>query len=77
MVTSLGRGSWERLLPVIETLLEGAGGMTEDVMSSYTHVQHAQPISVAYWLSHYAAVFLRDLDRLKRAYRERRLVAFQ
>jgi hypothetical protein len=58
----------ERLLPVIETLLERAGGMTEDVMSSYTHVQHAQPISVAYWLSHYAAVFLRDLDRLKRAY---------
>jgi argininosuccinate lyase len=35
----------ERLLPVIETLLERAGGMTEDVMSSYTHVQHAQPIS--------------------------------
>jgi argininosuccinate lyase len=58
----------ERLLPVIETLLERAGAMTEDVMSSYTHVQHAQPISVAYWLSHYAAVFLRDLDRLKRAY---------
>jgi argininosuccinate lyase len=57
-----------KLLPVIETLLERAAGMTEDVMSSYTHVQHAQPISVAYWLSHYAAVFLRDLDRLKRAY---------
>ena len=37
-------------------------------MSSYTHVQHAQPISVAFWLSHYAAIFLRDLDRLKRAY---------
>lgn len=57
----------EKLLPVIETLLERAEGMTDDVMSSYTHVQHAQPISVAYWLSHYAAIFLRDLDRLKRA----------
>jgi len=38
------------------------------VMPSYTHVQHAQPVSVAYWLSHYAAVLLRDLERLERAY---------
>lgn len=37
-------------------------------MVSYTHVQHAQPVSVAFWLSHYAAAMLRDLDRLKRAY---------
>lgn len=37
-------------------------------MVGYTHVQHAQPISVAYWLSHYAAIFLRDLERLKAAY---------
>jgi len=37
-------------------------------MVSYTHVQHAQPVSVSYWLSHYAAIFLRDLERLKRAY---------
>jgi argininosuccinate lyase len=52
-------------------------------MVSYTHVQHAQPVSVlfqsiccvcadqpqvAFWLSHYASAFLRDLDRLKRAY---------
>jgi len=35
---------------------------------SYTHVQHAQPVSVSYWLSHYAAILLRDLERLKRAY---------
>lgn len=57
-----------RLLPIVEILLDRAGSTTEDVMPSYTHVQHAQPISVAYWLSHYAAVFLRDLDRLERAY---------
>jgi hypothetical protein len=37
-------------------------------MVGYTHVQHAQPISVAFWLTHYAAIFLRDMDRLKRAY---------
>jgi argininosuccinate lyase len=37
-------------------------------MAGYTHVQQAQPISVAYWLSHYAAILIRDLDRIKRAY---------
>ena len=37
-------------------------------MPSYTHVQHAQPISVAFWLSHYAAAFLRDLSRLKHSF---------
>lgn len=37
-------------------------------MVGYTHFQHAQPISVAFWLSHYAAVLLRDATRLKAAY---------
>ncbi len=37
-------------------------------MVAYTHVQHAQPVSVAFWLSHYASTLLRDLDRLKAAY---------
>ena len=58
----------EKLIPVIQAFLERAADHTEDVMIGYTHVQHAQPISIAYWLSHYAAVLLRDLDRLKRAY---------
>ena len=57
-----------KLIPAVEALLERAAGATDDVMVSYTHVQHAQPISIAYWLSHYAAIFLRDLGRLKRAY---------
>lgn len=57
-----------KVLDIVETLLERAKDYIEDVMVSYTHIQHAQPISIAYWLTHYAAVFLRDLDRLKRAY---------
>jgi len=56
------------LLPVVEALLERAAPHTEDVMIGYTHVQHAQPISVAYWLTHYASILLRDLERLERAY---------
>ena len=38
------------------------------VMASYTHIQHAQPVSVAFWLSQYAAQYLRDATRLKNAY---------
>lgn len=58
----------EKVLDIVDTLLTRAGEYLDDVMVSYTHVQHAQPISIAYWLTHYAAVFLRDLERLKRAY---------
>jgi argininosuccinate lyase len=56
------------VLATVGALLERAAPATECVMVGYTHVQHAQPISIAYWLSHYAAIFLRDLDRLAHAY---------
>jgi len=58
----------ERVTKVVDSFLGKAEKHMEDVMVSYTHVQHAQPVSVAYWLSHYAAVMIRDLERLKRAY---------
>lgn len=58
----------ERVVKIVESFLGKADKHLEDVMVSYTHVQHAQPVSVSYWLSHYAAIFLRDLERLKRAY---------
>jgi len=58
----------EKLIPAIQAFLHRAEGHTEDVMVGYTHFQHAQPISIAYWLSHYAAVLIRDLTRLKAAY---------
>ena len=58
----------EKTITAVKSLLERAEPLTDDVMVSYTHVQHAQPVSIAYWLSHYAAAFLRDLDRLKSAY---------
>lgn len=40
----------------------------EDVSMGYTHVQHAQPVSVAFWLQSYGAALLRDADRLTDAY---------
>lgn len=57
-----------RVIEAARAFIRKAEPHTEDVMISYTHVQHAQPVSVAYWLSHYAAHLVRDLDRLKRAY---------
>lgn len=57
-----------RVTDAVQVFLEKASEHLETVMVSYTHVQHAQPVSVAYWLSHYAAVLLRDLERLKRAF---------
>jgi argininosuccinate lyase len=58
----------EKVAACVEVFLEKAKGREEDVMVVYTHVQHAQPASVAFWLSQYASNIIRDLDRLKAAY---------
>lgn len=57
-----------RVLDAVDAFLARSEGHLEDPMVGYTHFQHAQPISVAFWLSHYAAVLLRDATRLKAAY---------
>lgn len=60
----------ERLGAVAESFLDRADeyGDKEDVMVSYTHFQHAQPVSISFWLQHYAAAFLRDMERCAWAY---------
>lgn len=57
-----------KVIQAIDAILERSQGYTEKEMISYTHFQHAQPVSIAFWLSHYAAILLRDLSRLKHAY---------
>jgi argininosuccinate lyase len=64
-----------RLLDVAEAvsglqaaLLAKAEGHEQTVMPGYTHTQHAQPISVAFWLSSYASMLMRDQDRLAGAF---------
>ena len=47
-----------------EALLERAAGHEETVMPGYTHTQHAQPISLAFWLTSYVALLARDQERL-------------
>lgn len=56
------------LIEAVRAFLSRAKDHMDDTMVSYTHFQHAQPVSIAFWLSHYAAVLLRDLARLKRAF---------
>ena len=41
----------------------------ETVMPGYTHLQRAQPITMAHYLMAYAEMLLRDVDRLKDAYK--------
>ncbi len=51
-------------------LLSQAEGHCDTVLPGYTHLQPAQPISVAHWLMSFFWMFERDLDRLRSA-RER------
>ena len=63
----------EALAALHEVLLDWAAEHTETVMPGYTHTQHAQPISVGFWLSAYAAMFRRDQQRLAAAYQKTNL----
>ena len=58
----------EKVINFVDLLLEQAQEHTETLMPGYTHIQHAQPITYGYWLSHIAAGTLRDLRRLLAAY---------
>ncbi len=47
-----------------DTIVKLAEEHTETVMSGYTHLQRAQPITFAHHLMAYAMMLLRDIDRL-------------
>ena len=48
-----------------ETLLTIIKNNTETYMPGFTHLQKAQPVTLAHYLSAYMEMFLRDSDRLK------------
>ena len=48
--------------------LKIASNHAETVMPGYTHMQHAQPISLGFWATAYVSMFLRDLKRFDAAY---------
>jgi len=58
----------ERLVGAREQLLDVAREQTETVMPGYTHLQPAQPTTVAHWLLSYEQALQRDTARLLDAY---------
>jgi len=63
------------ILTLLETIVEGrqrlldvAGEHTETVMPGYTHLQPAQPTTVAHWVCSHEEALARDTERLLDAY---------
>lgn len=56
------------LITLDRTLLKLAEKSKSKVMPGYTHLQHAQPITLGFWASSYAEVFLRDIERMLGSY---------
>ena len=57
----------ELLDNLLDTLVEIAKANTETYMPGYTHLQRAQPITYAHYLSAYIEMFKRDIDRINEA----------
>lgn len=55
----------EMVKRTLHTLLELSKQHTETIMPGYTHLQKAQPITLAHHLMAYFEMFKRDLDRLE------------
>ncbi len=53
---------------LLKTLLEKADFHKEMLMPGFTHLQHAQPVTVGFHLMAYFQQFKRDLERLKGCY---------
>ncbi|TQR58562.1 argininosuccinate lyase [Campylobacter troglodytis] len=56
------------LKELISTLINLAKSHKNTVMPSFTHLQHAQPISFAFYILTYAFMFARDIKRLRSSY---------
>ena len=65
------RGAVEEIVYDLKTLVTALTDKAEAykgaVMSGYTHLQRAQPVTFGHHLAAYAYMFLRDMDRLKDA----------
>ncbi|MBU7463266.1 argininosuccinate lyase [Lactiplantibacillus pentosus] len=55
----------DRLHELETVLVDKASENVETVMSGYTHLQHAQPISYAHYLLAYYQMFKRDMERFE------------
>jgi argininosuccinate lyase len=57
------------LISLCKALLSVAEKNLDVIMPAYTHLQHAQPVTLAHYLIAYHDTFLRDLQRLKDCYK--------
>lgn len=62
-------GIIDNILELQEVILNKAKENTETIMPGYTHMQKAQPITLAHHLLAYAEMFKRDIGRLQDAYK--------
>jgi len=53
------------LVKLLETLIFAAKGHTGTIMPGYTHLQKAQPVTLAHHLLAYVGMFTRDCERLQ------------
>ena len=56
------------LAELVRALLDIARNNLETIMPGYTHLQKAQPITLAHHMMAYVQMFLRDRDRFRRAF---------
>jgi len=56
------------IIALQKSFLKLAEGNEKTVMPGFTHMQHAQPISLAFWATGYASMLLRDLERFQQTY---------
>ena len=53
---------------LIETLLDLAQTHLNPIMPGYTHLQRAQPVTLAHYMMAYVQMFLRDRKRFRNAF---------
>lgn len=53
------------LKELIQTMLEHAKVHKKTIMPSFTHLQHAQPVSFSFYILAYAFMLMRDIKRLQ------------
>ena len=58
------------LLKLLDVIVSLSEEHTETIMAGYTHLQKAQPITLAFHLMAYAQMFMRDVKRFENAYEE-------
>ncbi len=56
------------ILDLVEAMVDKASKSTTKIIPSYTHLQIAQPSTMAHWLLAYGEMLMRDVDRLLENY---------